>query len=129
MHWLVSNVSNDVAQAQIEAVLPAGVSMTGKIYPEDAKISYNDRTNSVIWNIGAMSAGTGIINAPREVAFQVKITPAPNQVDRSPDLIGVSTFTANDLFTGDKLTATSDKKSTLLQEDTKMAETGYRIIP
>ncbi len=129
-HWMVGNVSNDVTGARVETVLPTGVSMTGKIYPEDARLTYNERNNTIIWEIGNLGAGTGIISSPKEVAFQIKFVPSPEQGGASSgDILGVSTFSARDTFTGKDLSAASEKKSTILMEDTKMDSSGYRILP
>ena len=128
IHWLASNVSNDINNARIEAVLPTGATMTGKIYPEDAKITYNERNNSIVWEIGNMAAGTGILSAPKEASFQVKIKPSVDQVNRFADLIGPSTFYAKDAFTGDDLSSTAGIKNTELQEDGSLGY-NYKVVP
>ena len=87
LHWRLTNVSNDISNAQVTATLPTGVAYTGKIYPEDARLVYNSRTNALVWNIGNVPAGTGILTAPEEVIFQVSITPSPNQVGYQPEIL------------------------------------------
>ena len=99
--------------------------MTGKIYPEDANVSYNERNNSVRWEIGNISAATGILSGPREATFQVKIKPSPDQVGKTADILGPSNFTAKDLFTGQDLSAGFEKKTTELRED---ASVGYNYM-
>lgn len=127
IHWDVTNISNDVANAQVVATLPTGVAMTGKTYPEDAGLTYNDRTNTITWNIGNMKAGDGILNSPKEAAFQIKITPSPDQAGKFVDLLNAPTFSAQDLFTGENLTAPGDKKTTLLREDDSVGATGGKV--
>lgn len=130
IHWLAGSVSNDVTGAKVETVLPTGVTMTGKIYPEDARLTYNERNNSIVWEIGNLSAGTGVVSSPKEVAFQIKFIPSPDQGGASAgDILGASVFSAKDVFTGEDLSVTSEKKSTILLEDTKMDSSGYRILP
>lgn len=130
VHWLVGSVSNDIAGARVETILPTGVTMTGKIYPEDARLSYNERNNSIVWEIGNLSAGTGVISSPEETAFQIKFIPSPDQGGASSgNILGESVFSAKDVFTGEDVSATSEKKSTILLEDTKMESVGYRILP
>jgi uncharacterized repeat protein (TIGR01451 family) len=121
-HWIVSNVSNDVSNATVEAVLPTGVKMTGKIFPEDAKITYNERNNSIIWEIGNVDAAKGILSAPQEASFQVKVTPAPSQAGKELELLKPSVFKAHDLFTGEDLIARVDGKNTSLPEDVSLNE-------
>lgn len=130
IHWTAGSVSNDVTGARIETVLPTGVSMTGKINPDNARLTYNERNNTIVWEIGNLSAGTGVISSPKEVAFQIKFIPSPGQGGTSAgDILGVSVFSAKDVFTGEDLSAVSEKKSTILMEDTKMDSSGYQILP
>jgi hypothetical protein len=117
MHWSAVNVSNDLADAKVEAIISTGVVMTGKIFPDDANIIYNERSNSIVWNIGNMSAGTGILSSPKEASFQLKIKPAPNQAGKEVVLLRESKFTAKDLFTGENLEKTAVEKNTYLPED------------
>lgn len=116
-HWVARNVSNDVSNAKVEAILPTGAIWTGKVFPEDARLSLNERTNVLVWEIGNMEAGAGIIDRPLEVSFQVKIKPTVNQAGQSVDLLGASAFSAKDLFTGQDISAKVDGKSTMLYED------------
>jgi len=117
IYWTAKNISNDVSGAKVEAVMPTNATMTGKIFPEGANITYNERTNSISWDIGNVSAGAGITSQPNTAAFQVKIKPSPNQVGRAVDLLGKSIFTAKDLFTGEIVRAETDGKNTNLTED------------
>jgi len=127
MHWQVGNSNNDLTNAKVESVLPTGVAMTGKIYPEDAKITYNERTNSITWDIGTMSSGTGVLTAPKEASFQIKLKPSLSQVNNFVDLLGATTFSARDLFTEQDLSVPFDKKTTMLPEDKQIIGDGYRV--
>ncbi|MFA6382798.1 MAG: hypothetical protein WCX17_00030 [Parcubacteria group bacterium] len=127
IHWKAINVSNDISDAKVSATLPTGVTMTGKISPDDGKLTYNSRDNSVLWDIGNIPAGTGILNAPLEIAFQVQVTPALNQLDNEVILVNPVTFSAKDLFTGNNLSVSTEKKSTLLIEDAGIG-TGYKVV-
>lgn len=117
LHWKVTNISNDLMDARVTAELPSNVTMTGNISPSDAKLVYNERTNSLVWEIGEIVAGAGITAPPKEVAFQVKLVPLPSQADVTADLLKDSTLTAKDVFTKEDLTATTFGKTTLLIED------------
>ena len=52
IHWKVLNVSNDISGATVSAILPTNSQMTGNIFPQDANLKYNERTNAVVWTIG-----------------------------------------------------------------------------
>lgn len=116
VRWKVSNVSNDIADANVSATLPTGVEMTGKISPDDGRLTYNARNNSISWNLGQIDAWTGILNAPREVAFQISIKPSQIQQDEEIILINPVSLTAKDTFTG------GDLKVGLKEMDTRDVE-------
>ncbi len=115
--WLAMNIFNDVTDAKVTAVLPTNVSLTGKVVPENSKFTYNERNNTVIWNIGKLNAGAGITSQAEEFTFQIKLTPLPGQVGSDVQLVGPATFTAKDLFTGEDLTTSIKEKTTYLTED------------
>lgn len=117
IHWIAKNVSNDVSEARVESSLPTGVFYTGKISPENADFSYNERTNSIVWNLGKISAGTGIISPAQEVAFQIRVRPSISQQGRNVDVLNESVFSAKDLFTGERLTVKTNKKNNNFSED------------
>jgi len=126
IHWQAFNVSNDVSGVKVSATLPTDSQMTGKIFPEDAKIEYNSRTNSIIWTIGDMGSGEGILSDAPEVAFQVKIKPSPNKVGQEIKLLGETTIAGQDLFTNENLKNIFEEKTTDLREDSSIA--GKRTV-
>lgn len=128
IHWTIRNVSNDVKDAKVEAALPTGVSYTGKIVPENADFNYNDRTNSIVWNLGEVPAGTGISKNPKEIAFQIKIRPSAAQVGKEVDIINQAAFSAKDLFTGTDLKTTANKRTNFLEEDASLVG-GQSVVP
>lgn len=128
IHWTIRNVSNDIKDAKVETTLPTGVAYTGKLVPENADFSYNDRTNSIVWDLGDVPAGTGISKNPKEIAFQIKIRPSAAQVGKEVDIINQAIFSAKDLFTGTDLKITADKKTNLLKEDTSLVG-GQSVVP
>jgi len=130
IHWKVSNALNDLSDAKIEAVIPTGATVTAVKNPADAALHYtfNERTNNLVWEIGNIEAGTGLLNSPREVVFQVKIKPSPNQINFPVELLDETIFSAKDLFTGEEIKFSGNKKTTNLKEDTKL-EGRYKVIP
>ena len=128
LHWKVRNVSNDINNATVTANLPTNAVMTGKIFPDDARINYNERTNSITWNIGKMDAGEGMSNTAPEVAFQVKINPSLDQFKRTVGLLGQSILSADDLFTKEKLSVTNDAKTINLAEDAALLAAGGEAV-
>lgn len=127
LYWSIANISNDVTEAKIVSSLPSGVRWTGKIFPSDSKIEYNERTNSLIWDIGNISAGTGVLTPKKEVAFQILVTPQPNQAGSILNLLNKSTLTAKDSFTGEDISISVGIKDTQLKEDTSINSSAYMV--
>ncbi len=121
IHWKALNISNNVSGVKVSAILPTNSQMTGKISPEGANLEYNSRTNEIVWTIGNMESGTGLLLESPEVAFQVKIKPSPDQVGREVGLLGKTTITAKDLFTEENITGEYEAKNTNLMEDASIA--------
>lgn len=129
IHWAVTNTTNDMTGVKVEAVLPTGVVMTSKRLPDNANVKYDNRSNTITWEIGNLPAGTGILTPAKELVFQVAIKPSIDQVGREPDLIGPSTVTGTDYFTGVNLQLSNDKKTTyLLEDETLKGETGSHVV-
>lgn len=128
IHWKAGNVSNDVTDAKVEASLPTGVVMTGKTYPDQAGLEYNERTNKIIWNIGPMKVGEGITSPLREVAFQVRIKPSLDQLGKAVDILQAGVFSAKDSFTQENLSAQFKGKTTMLQEDAQIDSVGWKVV-
>jgi len=130
IHWKISNALNDLSEAKVKAVIPTGATVTEMKNPQDAVLHYtfNERTNNLVWEIGNIESGAGILNSPREVVFQVKIKPSPEQVSLVVNLVGETVFSAKDLFTGEEIRFFGNKKTTSLKEDAKL-EKNYKVQP
>jgi hypothetical protein len=128
IHWSILNVSNDITGAQVVSYLPSGVHWTGQIYPADEKISYNERTNQLVWSVGDIAAGTGISGPPREVIFQVGVMPQINQVGQPIVLVNKSAFTAKDVFISKDITLLGNQKDTQLYEDPSVGYAKGKVV-
>ena len=77
--WTAKNYFNDVKNVKARAVLPPGVALTGKIFPESesSNFSFDSQSREIVWSIGdgqAMKAGAGILNPAPNIAFQLDLT-------------------------------------------------------
>lgn len=127
IHWLITNISNDVSNTKIISSLPSGLRWTGKIYPENEKITYSDRTNQIIWDIGDVAAGVGVLAPKRDAAFQIEVIPQSNQVGEPIALINESILSATDTFTGEDIMLRANKKDTQLNEDPSVGYTNGKV--
>lgn len=119
--WTVTNSLNNLAGAKVTAILPPYMKWLNQISPSAEKVVYDPGTNQVVWNVGNVSAGAGMVTAAREVAFQVSLLPSVSQIGTAPKLIGGASLTANDTFT---LTAVGHNVSDL---DTVLRNDPYYV--
>ena len=128
IHWSISNVSNDITGGKVISSLPSGVRWTGQIYPANENITYNSRTNQVIWDTGTVSAGAGVINPARSIEFQVGVSPQINQIGQSVLLVNKSTFTASDTFVSRDISLDNPPKDTQLYEDPSVGAVNGKVV-
>ncbi len=118
IHWQITNYSNDIDNTVVKAILPAGIGWLNKKAGAGADtLEYNERTNELTWSAGKISAGTGILLNPYEAIFQLGLTPAANQAGSIAQILGGSSLTAADNFTGAAISAAADAVQTDLPED------------
>jgi len=126
--WEAGNMQNDVTNARIETLLPSYVRYVGQTSPTNENVRFDSSTGKVVWDIGALRRGSGIVSAPRTVSFQVGITPSTSQVGSSPILVGRSTFSARDAFTKDTLQATLQALTTALPNDLNATQDMWEVV-
>ena len=130
IHWQVTNFSNDIENTMVKAVLPEGVSwLNKKAGAGAATLEYNDRTSELTWNMGEIAAGTGVLLDPYEVVFQVGLTPAISKVDTVVPILGESTLTGNDIFTGNDILVIAQALRTDLPDDSGVGLYKSRVQP
>ncbi len=114
--WSVGNTQSDVTNAKVTAKLGPGVKWLGAKSVKTEDIAYDEKTNTVTWNLGTVTSGTGFSDEMREAAFQVAITPVASQVGTAPTLVSGITFTAQDIFSK-TLTLTNGALTTVMPSD------------
>ncbi len=121
----LTNSFNDLSGAKVVASLPSGVRFTGKISPDSETVTFNSRTNELIWDIGNFSAGGDEVS--RDVTVQVAMIPGPSDVDESPRLMIRAVFSAKDSFTNEEVKREQGEQTTALSDDPKMTSAGYQV--
>ncbi|HHH12408.1 MAG TPA: DUF11 domain-containing protein, partial [Candidatus Moranbacteria bacterium] len=116
LRWTISS-TNKLKGAQVKSYLPPGVSWVGKTYPPTAQISFNPRTNEVVWEAGEIPAGSGYFLPKKEARFAVAVDPSSEDVGRPMSLLRASIFTAEDAFVGRRVNLRYKPKTTALSED------------
>lgn len=127
--WSIVNTSNNLTNAEVRGVLPPYVKWAGSVSPGGEQIIYDRNTNQVIWSPGSIPAGTGVGKPPREIAFQVVLTPSLTQVKTTVHLMKDIHFSATDVFTGETFNIRKSEISTSLSTDPKLKLGGGVVVP
>jgi hypothetical protein len=130
VHWVISNYSNDLDAVLVKTILPEGVGWLNKKSGSGAStLEYNDRTNELTWNIGKLPSGAGALLDPYEVIFQLSLTPSIKNVNNIMPVISDSSLTAEDVFTGNGITATASALMTDMPDDSGIGFQKSRVQP
>lgn len=101
--WQVKNTWSDLKNVKVKSYLAENVLPTGKVFPSDAKLTFDSGSREVIWNIGDVAAFRGYNNEPLTLAFQITVI-SPAEGDLSKVLIiDEATLLAEDVASTDLL--------------------------
>jgi uncharacterized repeat protein (TIGR01451 family) len=121
IHWDIANYATDATSVTVSAYLQSGTTFTGAAVSTGLALTslptYNAGTGEVMWTIPFIPATTGVISPPVEAIFQVSDTPSVNQVGQTITLMGPTTLTATDVYTGAAVQATVAAITTRLPND------------
>lgn len=115
--WQAKNYYNDVNNTQIKAILGQGVNLTGRIFPQDAALTFDSNSREIIWKFNSMNAGKGVFDAGPSVSFQVSFIPGSGQRGQVPQIISKATLSGEDQWTSQTIQATADAINTALPDD------------
>jgi hypothetical protein len=115
--WAVTNTFNNLSEGKVKTVLPDYVSWTGISAGAGEKLTYNESSREVIWDLGPISQQVDGKPNLRQVSFQISFTPSQSQVGMVPDLTDVANFTARDTFTNTNISKSSASLTTAMPTD------------
>ncbi|MEI6810542.1 MAG: hypothetical protein WCK60_00645 [Candidatus Nomurabacteria bacterium] len=87
---LVASAQNALVNSKVSFILPAYVTFTGT-FATGTNVTYNDRTRTVVWNIGNISAGGVVFN---DIKLSVK--PSQSHVGNMPPITSSVTLEADE---------------------------------
>jgi len=125
--WQAKNYYNDVKNVKIKATLSPGVKLTGRISPENSRLTFDSQSKEIIWELGDLEAGTGKITPAPNVAFQISFTPDFSQRGLMPLLVSQAKIIGEDYWTGGNLEVTSPAIDTALPDDPTINEEMGRV--
>jgi len=121
------NYFNSVKNVKVKATLGDGVKPTGKIFPENAGLTFDSQSKEIIWQIGDMEAGKGIANDPASIAFQIAFTPLSFQSGQIATLVKNITISGEDQWTNLTIEGTATSVDTTLPDDSSMTPAKGRV--
>lgn len=125
--WSITNSSNPLSGGIATTVLPTYVEWVGTVSPLTEKVEYDETTRTVTWRAGQIASGAGLSTNSKTASFQVRFTPSASQVGSTPRLILETKVSADDTFTGAKLTSNRGPLTTLLLNDGDFPEGGQIV--
>ena len=127
--WQVKNYYSDVKDVKVKAVLPTQVNLTGKIFPEEeaSKFSFDSQSREIVWVVGDLERGKGVLSPGPSIAFQIEFSPEVSQVGRTPEIIGQAKIAGEDSWTEMALQSFASAINTTLPDDPTITEGMGRV--
>lgn len=126
--WTIDNTTSAVGNARVTASLPPYVKWLNAVSPSSEKVSYDEDSGVVSWDIGNIDAYSASASRRREVNFQISFQPSINQADQSPNLVNQATLTATDNFTGEQLQSQQEYLTTRFSTDPAYREGQATVV-
>ncbi|MFH1894291.1 MAG: hypothetical protein ABH813_00075 [Patescibacteria group bacterium] len=101
INWQAKNYYNEVKNVKVKTILPQYVQLTGKIFPEDARLTFDSQSREIVWETGDLQVGQGVLNPAPNVSFQVAFLPSTSQIGQIPNIISQTKITGDDSWTND----------------------------
>jgi len=96
--WQLKNYYLAASGVKITAQLPGNVAWIGSVFPDTVAglFAYDNSLRQIIWNIGNLAVGQGVINEPLNVSFQLALTPNSDQIGGKTPLISEAKIIGTD---------------------------------
>jgi len=120
--WQVKNYHSDVKNVIAKVTLPEEINFTGKIFPEDSKLTYDSESKEIVWQVGDLKAGVGVLTSPITCVFQISLKPSQEQKGGIAKLTNEVKISGEDEFTGQTLRNTFKALDTTLPDDETITE-------
>ena len=124
--WRAQAAYNDLGGVKVKTILPQSVKLTGKIFPEDAHLTFDSESREVVWEVGDIEAQQN--PQERSIAFQMAFTPTADQQGTVPRIVGSSQATAIDNWTQNTLQVNTLEIDTSLPDDNAVDMIGGTVI-
>ncbi|OGZ96088.1 MAG: hypothetical protein A3I44_02750 [Candidatus Sungbacteria bacterium RIFCSPLOWO2_02_FULL_51_17] len=128
--WQVGNLGNAVKETKVTASLPGNVKwLTILTGDKTEKLRVNESTGEIVWDIGILDAGTGILLPRLTIMFMVSLTPGENLVGQAPLLLDNLVISGVDAFTEKSYLFKANALDTQLREDPRSKTDEWNVQP
>lgn len=125
-HLGVESSLNTLIDGRLAMTFPSVVRFVEVVSPDRTGVTFNDRTGELSWRMGNVLAG---MNNRKMITVRMALTPPPNSVGQTLDLMNLGEFTARDAFTNTEIKLPIDKKTMDLREDSQLTYDQRRVAP
>ncbi len=128
--WQVKNYYSPVKNIKVKALLPQGVELiAGKIFPQEeaSKFAFDSQSREIVWSVGDLEGGSGILTPAKSIAFQIAFTPNESQRGQTPEIISEAKIIGEDSWTERIIETTAKSINTTLADDAAITEETGRI--
>lgn len=125
-HLGVESSLNTLTDGRMVMTFPSVVRFLGVISPDQNGVTFNDRTGELSWRMGNVVAGPG---NRKMITIRIGLTPPPNSVGQTLDLMNRGEFTARDAFTNTEVKLPIEGKTMELREDPQLTYDQKRVAP
>ncbi len=126
-YWIfarITNTTNAARDAVFTAMVAPGVQFTGKQSVTIGEpVKFDDKTRTVSWNQHSLPA-----NSVTGLYFELSISPTPQQIGQSINLIKSPRFTAADDWTGKTFSLDASDLTNILPPDDQGSGMEYRVL-
>lgn len=122
------NFTNDLGDVKVVIPLPQNVSWENIFSPRDAAIAFQTASREIHWNLGTLSAGTGVIRPSANAAIQISILPSEVDIGKPVLLAGEARLSGRDMFTNRDIVKTASSLTTELREDTPAVSGEWEVV-
>ncbi len=122
--WQVKNYYSDVKNVKVKTILPQGVDLTGKIFPEEesSRFAFDSQSREIVWLVGDLEKGKGVSNQAPFISFQIALIPQSFQKGLTPEIINKAQITGEDSWAEIVLESYSPSVNTTLPDDLTISE-------
>ena len=124
----ISNLSNDLENVKLHASLPGNVKWLDQITGDrKERLNFNSSSGELVWDVGNVSAGTGVVRPRTFLAFNVAITPGEDVLNIRALLVKNIRISGTDSFTKTVLESMASDVTTELKEDLQTTNKDWSV--